>query len=158
MDAQLVAYVRWRDSLPDLSSLAPDEAWEAFRAAHEDRCAICRQPPKATAKRAAKLVIDHCHVTGWVRGLLCRGCNRRADSGRRNIPLSNEWSLPAVTAYCQLPPADVAGLRRMYEGAFWADPCEELRRAIWHAGPGGAERGYELIGRELVEHMRRRFD
>ena len=32
-------------------------------------CAICKQPPKTT------LVVDHCHKTGKVRGLLCYSCN-----------------------------------------------------------------------------------
>lgn len=33
-------------------------------------CAICGKPPKAV-----RLCVDHCHVTGKVRGLLCRNCN-----------------------------------------------------------------------------------
>jgi Recombination endonuclease VII len=32
-------------------------------------CAICKQ------KSHEKLCVDHCHVTGKVRGLLCRKCN-----------------------------------------------------------------------------------
>lgn len=35
-------------------------------------CAICRTQP-SLRKRFA---IDHCHKTGYVRGLLCDGCNR----------------------------------------------------------------------------------
>ena len=32
-------------------------------------CAVCRKKPKGL------LCVDHCHVTGKVRGLLCRKCN-----------------------------------------------------------------------------------
>jgi len=32
-------------------------------------CAICRKTPKSS------LVIDHCHRTGRIRGLLCHRCN-----------------------------------------------------------------------------------
>ena len=37
----------------------------------EGRCAICGEEP--STKRG--LAIDHCHITGKVRGLLCHGCN-----------------------------------------------------------------------------------
>jgi hypothetical protein len=52
-------------------------------------CAICR-------KATRDLCIDHCHVTGRVRGLLCRSCNSAlglyADDPRR---------LRAALAYLQ---------------------------------------------------------
>jgi recombination endonuclease VII len=33
------------------------------------RCGICERPFHGTPH------VDHCHITGWVRGLLCRSCN-----------------------------------------------------------------------------------
>jgi hypothetical protein len=32
------------------------------------RCAICGETPE-------RLVVDHCHASGMVRGLLCQSCN-----------------------------------------------------------------------------------
>lgn len=41
--------------------------FDAFLKKQRGKCAICR--------KARALDVDHCHVTGVVRGLLCRGCN-----------------------------------------------------------------------------------
>lgn len=37
------------------------------------RCYICDNPRKRDGK---KLSVDHDHVTGMIRGLLCQKCNR----------------------------------------------------------------------------------
>ncbi len=47
--------------------------WDAMREAQNGVCAICRVPGRTG--RHSKLVVDHCHETGRIRGLLCGPCN-----------------------------------------------------------------------------------
>ncbi len=47
-------------------------------ASQQGVCAICMRPPDlGFAGRSPKLLIDHNHVTGKVRALLCFKCNTR---------------------------------------------------------------------------------
>lgn len=48
--------------------LTPEQR-DALMASQGGCCAVCRSRP------GYKLVVDHCHATGKVRGLLCKGCN-----------------------------------------------------------------------------------
>jgi len=52
------------------------EDYDKMLADQNDRCAICLGLDPKAAKRANKFVVDHCHSTGAVRGLLCHACNR----------------------------------------------------------------------------------
>jgi len=47
--------------------LTPEQL-EAMKVAQEYKCAICRRRPR-------RLVVDHSHDTGKIRGLLCVPCN-----------------------------------------------------------------------------------
>ena len=47
--------------------------YDAMLAAQEGKCAICLAPEATQFKGVFH--VDHCHTTGAVRGLLCRGCN-----------------------------------------------------------------------------------
>lgn len=71
--------------------------WDNYRMRPEDydrmyqgqggRCAICHC-------EAEELHVDHCHATGFVRGLLCRNCNMGLGSFR-----DSEASLRRAIAY-----------------------------------------------------------
>jgi hypothetical protein len=69
--------------------------YAALLAAQDGRCAICRQA------RSYRLNVDHCHVTGAVRGLLCRLCNGRLLTAARDNPAT----LRSAADYLENPPA-----------------------------------------------------
>jgi hypothetical protein len=48
------------------------EQYWALYEAQGGRCYICRR----ASGKARRLAVDHDHETGWVRGLLCKPCNR----------------------------------------------------------------------------------
>jgi hypothetical protein len=41
----------------------------------ENKCAIC-ESTETKDKKVKRLVVDHCHKTGKIRGLLCSSCNK----------------------------------------------------------------------------------
>jgi hypothetical protein len=69
-------HIRWRElkrlyglTREQVELLAERQAW---------RCAICQRPQtleKRSFDNGSRFVVDHCHVTGAVRGLLCHHCN-----------------------------------------------------------------------------------
>lgn len=54
------------------------EAFVALHIAQSGQCAICKTPILISAKLGdtQAAVVDHCHTTGKIRGLLCHKCNR----------------------------------------------------------------------------------
>ena len=77
---------RWKELNPEKVSRAIESCrlkklygislaqYEKMFASHSGLCDACGCQP--TGKRAkAKLQVDHCHGTGFIRGLLCGNCN-----------------------------------------------------------------------------------
>jgi hypothetical protein len=53
------------------------DEWEYMFAKQNGVCFICETEGFVMKEEhKAKLMVDHCHVTGKVRGLLCHNCNR----------------------------------------------------------------------------------
>lgn len=51
------------------------ERFSAMKASQKGLCAACRRKPEPLHNTQEGLVIDHCHTSGRVRGLLCGQCN-----------------------------------------------------------------------------------
>lgn len=78
---------------------------ELLDAYQEGKCAICG---KDCSKSGSRLVMDHCHESGLIRGLLCDGCN--TSEGKSNYPV--------YRAYRKVYPTKILGLKMIY--AHWA--------------------------------------
>jgi len=72
--------------------------YDALLAKQGGACAICRKRSKA------RLCVDHCHVAGTVRGLLCRACNVALGALK-----DDQASLVAALAYLGALPRDGPG-------------------------------------------------
>lgn len=92
------AYLAGRsaDIIADARGDAMIRAWQ------DGRCAIC--------DRREHLIEDHDHVTGLVRGYLCRGCNIREGV--------YHGAASPFGRYRERHPASMLGLRMVYYGPF----------------------------------------
>jgi hypothetical protein len=59
------------------------EQFDELLIKQNNKCRICKKTFYSTPH------IDHCHVTGKIRGLLCRDCNFMLGYGKDNITIFN---------------------------------------------------------------------
>lgn len=73
------------------------EQYDAILEFQGGRCAICRNEPKTR-----RLAVDHDHVTGQIRGLLCMNCNHYL-LGYRKRDADTAALLRRAADYCMMP-------------------------------------------------------
>lgn len=74
------------------------------------------------------MVADHCHDAGWVRGLLCMGCNALEAHGQRRARDLQQGR--ALAGYLLLPPTAMLGLQVPYRDiGGWKRACEARYQA-----------------------------
>lgn len=93
---------------------------EQMRALQGGVCAVCGSERHDDG---TDLHVDHCHETGVIRGLLCRGCNIGLGCFKDSIE-----SLRAAIAYLENPPGVEIG-RQVGAGA---ERSATLARVRWH--------------------------
>jgi hypothetical protein len=115
--------------------ISPAE-YDALLAKQGGVCAICRKRSKG------RLCVDHCHLTGTVRGLLCHACNVALGALK-----DDQASLVAALAYLGALPRDGPGSAAQRALAVHAalPPWPTRRALLTHppircAAPGTRER------------------
>lgn len=53
-----------------------DEQFNRMFAECERLCSICKVPMVVGGRKSNSVCVDHDHITGEIRGLLCNNCNR----------------------------------------------------------------------------------
>lgn len=68
-------YAKNRRKALAVFGLTPED-YESLHIKQNGLCAICCRPESTTRQgKVLLLAVDHCHITGRVRGLLCANCN-----------------------------------------------------------------------------------
>ena len=87
----------------DDSGLVPYQKRDRLYVLQDGKCGACRVQglPRTTPGRKGKLLHDHDHYAGLVRGLLCQPCNQREGIMCSRL-LSGDY--PHIAAYLIRPP------------------------------------------------------
>ncbi len=91
----------WSSKLKSDWGLTGDD-YTKWLAEQDGKCAICRAPSELQSKR---LAVDHDHVTGQLRGLLCINCNQLLGKAHDDVTI-----LKAAIAYLEFHKKSVKGV------------------------------------------------
>ena len=128
------AYLQWQYNAErwseNASLLEGSEGLTALWDWQEYRCAMC-------GFEDAKIVKDHCHESGLIRGLLCTGCNL-AEARSNQLP----WRI-----YRKFPPTMFVNVKVFYNdwSSFWKQSDfskEEINTPWWESDP---KKSYETL-------------
>jgi hypothetical protein len=110
------------------------EEYSQMEVAQGGVCKICSKPTKS----GRKLSVDHCHVTGKVRGLLCAGCNYTLGHIEAYKRSPDRWdnylkaveSAPVTTPQMFVPAPGYDPLMGPYE--YWCQARGIDPKKSWH--------------------------
>jgi hypothetical protein len=135
VDRPKPAYLQWDRNHERLSEdallLEGSEGLSALCDWQENRCAMC-------GFEDYKIVKDHCHESGLIRGLLCTGCN--LEESRRN---DIRWQI-----YRKFPPTKLVNVKVFYDdfSSWGPTECVFSKEAIdtpwWESDP---KKSYETL-------------
>lgn len=91
----------WERRLMAVYGITPEQYWAIYEY-QGGKCYICE---RATGIKK-KLSVDHCHETGYVRGLLCTPCNKNVLGHLRD----DQAALQRAIDYLDYSPANRAGI------------------------------------------------
>jgi len=80
----------WSDNYLQKTYGLSQKEYDDLEKAQEGKCAVCRgEGFKMREHHFKTLVVDHCHTTNKVRGLLCHNCNRALGLLKDNLNTLN---------------------------------------------------------------------
>ena len=97
-DTQCKECLKWRQKKTNYG--ITKQQYEAILHQQGGVCAVCKCLPSSDRCTHGHLVVDHCHGSGLVRGLLCSRCNATLGESMDNVA-----TLEALISYIKQPPA-----------------------------------------------------
>jgi hypothetical protein len=139
----VVEFLKWNTENLDVeakSEMFYDERMHDLNVLHafqKNRCAIC-------GRNDNNLQMDHCHESGFIRGLLCRSCN----------VMEGKSDFPEYEAYRNIYPTKILNLKLLYRKyASWNSSIPWFNESELNVDEWSDEKCYKIVAKMTRSHM-----